>query len=146
MSPVLPLPLGTMLFIVQVAPPLVETKIGAVVVAPVGFFVKAEPAICRRFPEFTERFGSLSCPVSLLCALGIMLITVTCARDIAGMRLIPIRNSASFVLLTFMDSPLPRRSAPLRPSVGPEDRERPRRDRGLRLRTGAAATPLRGPW
>src|SRR5690349_545608 len=106
MSPVMPLPLGTMLFIVQVAPPLMETKIGAVVVAPVGFFVKAEPAICSGFPGFTVRFGSLSWPVSLLCAFGIMLTTVTCAQTVPGRRARPIRSGARFVLLTFMEPSL----------------------------------------
>src|SRR6185312_16898838 len=49
----------------------------AVVVAPVGLVVKADPAICCVLFGLTERFGSLSWPVSALCARGIMLTTTT---------------------------------------------------------------------
>ena len=51
--------LGTMLFIVHVVPPSVETKIGALL-PPAGSGVKADPAICCRSAGLTARFGSLS--------------------------------------------------------------------------------------
>src|SRR6185295_6247594 len=105
MSPVLPLPLGTMLLSVQVLPPLVETKIGAVLTAPVGLTVNAEPAICAGFAGFTERFGSLSWRVSLLWALGIMLMTVTCARTGIARPVSVRRRSAAFHFSFFMASP-----------------------------------------
>src|SRR5437762_13902008 len=74
MSPV-PVPLlppGTIELIVQVLPPSVEIKIGALG-PPVGSGVKAEAAMCSGLVGLTSRFGSLSLLVSKLICLGMIL-------------------------------------------------------------------------
>src|SRR5713101_5753202 len=100
MSPVMPLPLGTILLRTQVLPPSMDTKIGALVTPP-GFEVKADPAISRGFAGLTARFGSLSWPVSPLSALGIMFTTVTWApareAESNHVRTIPDRLGEAFV-------------------------------------------------
>ncbi len=76
MSPVNPLPLGTISRSAHVVPPFVETYTGATLVAPLGLTVNAEPTMWVGSAGSTARFGSASLLVSLLCGCGIMSITL----------------------------------------------------------------------
>src|SRR6266550_3064159 len=84
MSAVIP-SLGSVLRSVQVLPPSLETKIGAVPLAdPPGLGVKAEAAMSCAFEAYSARNGSASCQVSPLSVGGIRSTTRTPATLAGG--------------------------------------------------------------
>src|SRR5437868_14970596 len=82
--------------IVQVLPPSVEMKIGALGL-PAGSGVKAEAAMCSGLEGLTSRFGSLSLLVSKLICFG-MIFTISIVGSGAETGMLPAAFLALFLL------------------------------------------------